>query len=272
MRRVVLACLFVAAGCVPSFATWSVLAVDRATRAVVIASATCVPQARFATMPARGLMDIQAIVVPGRGIAAAQASVDATRANQRLIYDELAKGRDPAAILETLKTDPAIETRQFGILDTQGRHAAFTGSANGARSLHEQGTVPGTAIQYSIQGNILRSDAVVHAAGVAFVRASGSLTDRVMAAMEAADLEGGDARCSCDSQPQLDAPCDRKTAHVAYLLRADATDKNGASYNDGDYALYIAVTDEDIKPTENANPVRTLRQRYDEWKRSRHGR
>ena len=63
-----------------------------------------------------------------------------------------------------------------------------------------------------------------------------------------------------------DAPCDGKTAHVAYIVRADATDSSGESYNDGDYALYISVTDEDIASDENANPVKTLRLRYDTWK------
>lgn len=50
-------------------ATWSVVAMDQRTGEVVIASATCVAQARFETFPARDLMDIQAIVVPGKGVA-----------------------------------------------------------------------------------------------------------------------------------------------------------------------------------------------------------
>ena len=34
------------------------------------------------------------------------------------------------------------------------------------------------------------------------------------------------------------------------------------------YYAYIRVTDEDIKPAENANPVKTLRMRYDAWKKA----
>lgn len=49
----------------PAFATWSVIAVDQNSRVVAIASATCVPQAAFAGFPAKGLMDVQAIIVPG---------------------------------------------------------------------------------------------------------------------------------------------------------------------------------------------------------------
>src|SRR5262249_29511390 len=158
----------------------------------------------------------QAIVVPGKGVAAAQAAVDRTRANQRLIYSELQKGTDPEQILAMLKQDAAIERRQFGILDVQGRHAGWSGSQNQVTSLHEQGSVKGTGIWYSIQGNILMSDEVVHAAVAAFVATGGSLTDRVMAAMEAADSKGGDKRCTCESEPRVDAPCDGKTSHVAY--------------------------------------------------------
>ena len=76
----------------PAYATWSVIALDRATGTVVIASATCVTQQAFAGFPAKDLRDVQAIVVPGKGVAAAQASVDGTRANQRLIYAEIQKG------------------------------------------------------------------------------------------------------------------------------------------------------------------------------------
>ena len=51
-------------------ATWSVIAIDTRTGQIVIASATCVPQASLRDFPADGLMDIQAIIVPGVGVAA----------------------------------------------------------------------------------------------------------------------------------------------------------------------------------------------------------
>jgi len=249
-----------------AMATWSVLALDRKTGIVVIASATCVPQQAFASFPAKDLRDVQAIVVPGKAVAAAQARVDNTRANQRLIFAELQKGTPPDKIIQLLKEDPAIAGRQFGILDMQGRTAGFSGSSNGTVSLDRQGQVPGTEIYYSIQGNILTDEAVVLDAVRAFVDASGEVTDRVMAAMEAADAKGGDRRCSCEKGPKIDAPCTTKTAHVAYLLRADPDDRSGESYNDGEYTVYLSVTDQDIKPDEDANPIRTLRLRYDRWK------
>jgi hypothetical protein len=88
-----------------------------------------------------------------------------------------------------------------------------------------------------------------------------------MAAMEAADAKGGDSRCSCDRGPKVDAPCTANTAHVAYILQAKKDDANGESYNDGQYELYISVSDRDITPQEDANPVKTLRLRYDKRKK-----
>jgi len=255
----------------PAFATWSVIAVDRGTREVAIASATCVPQAAFAGFPAKGLMDVQAVVVPGKGVAAAQAGVDRTRQNQRLIFDEIGKGTDPARILDLLKQDPNVEMRQFAIVDVQGRMIGFSGQKNMPVSLSRQDQVPGTAIFYSVQGNILAGEEVVTAAMTAFAAAAGTLADRVMAAMETADQRGGDRRCTCATPPlpAARAACVSKTAHVAYILQADATSTNGSSVNDGEYALYVAVTDDDILAGEDANPVKTLRLRYDAWKRAR---
>ena len=243
-------------------ATWSVIAVDASSRLVAISSATCVRQASFARVPSKGLMDVQAIVVPGVGVAAAQAGVDRTRENQMLIFRKLQEGVDPAEIITMLKEDPQIDRRQFGILDLKGRMAGFSGSGNGASSLDRQGKVPGTQIYYSIQGNILVSDAVVEKAVETFKQAQGDLADRVLAAMTVADSEGGDRRCSCESEPVLEAPCTSKTAHVAYLLVAGPDDKNGESHNDGEYQFYLSATDADIQPDEDANPVKTLLMRY----------
>ena len=249
-------------------ATWSVIAVDARTGRVVIASATCVPQQRLLSFPAKGLMDVQAIVVPGVGVAAAQAGVDRTRSNQRLIHAQLKAGTDPARILEMLSEDPAFERRQFGIVDLTGGMAGFSGAENGAASLSVQGRLPDQEIYFSIQGNILASDDVVYDAVARFMNAEGELTDRVMAAMEGADEAGGDLRCTCESEPLPTTECHGRNAFVAYILAADPGDAEGESFNDGEYALYISVTDDDIQPHEDANPVITLRQRYGAYKAS----
>ena len=168
MRRMVclLALLTVAPS--PAFATWSVIAVDRSTGRVVIASATCVDQND------EFLKGVQAVVVPGKGVAACQAGVDNTHQNQMLVFQELQKGTDPRQIIELLAKDPAYQSRQFGIVDLQGRSAGHSGLANGYVSQDIHGQVPGTEIFYSIQGNILRPGTVVPNAVQAFLHARGA--------------------------------------------------------------------------------------------------
>jgi hypothetical protein len=258
---------------VRAFATWSVIAVDRSTGRVVIASATCVDR------DDQFLMGVQAVVVPGKGVAACQAGVDNTHQNQLLVFQELQKGTDPKAIVDLLSKDPAFQSRQFGILDLQGRRAGHSGLANGYVSQDIQGQVPGTEIFYSIQGNILRPGQVVPNAVQAFIKTNGAITDRVMAAMEAADGSGGDSRCTCPPWPTDGSkpknPCDGKTAHVAYILMAERGDTNGDSHNNGKYTMYITVSQPGpdhgpnaIKDGENLNPVKTLRVRYDAWRKT----
>ncbi len=271
LRAVIAAVLTLASAPSLAHATWSVVALNRATGRMVVSSATCVSQTALRGFPSSGLMDVQAIIAPGFGVAAAQAGVDRTRANQSLIHGELRKGTHPSEILAQLMTDPGIQTRQFGIIDLQGRVAGFSGARNLAASLSVQGQVPGTEIFYAIQGNILASNEVVQSAVRAFEGASGELEDRVMAAMEAADAAGGDRRCTCTTPPVPETvnACTQRTAHVAYIAIADRTSTDGASYNNGTYVKVIDVTDENITREEFANPVKTLRMRYDAWKAER---
>ena len=271
MKKIVLFVAVLVALPARAFATWSIVAVDRATGRVVIASATCVNQ------DDDFLKGVQAVVVPGKGVAACQAAVDNTHANQMLVFQELQKGTDPKQIVELLAKDPAFQSRQFGIVDLQGRRAGHSGLTNGYVSQDIQGQVPGTEVFYSIQGNILRPGQVVPNAVQAFLHARGAITDRVMAAMEAADGSGGDSRCTCPPWPTDGTapkiPCDGKTAHVAYILMAEKSDTNGDSHNNGAYAMYINVSQPDpthakgIRDGENLNPVKTLRMRYDAWRK-----
>ena len=137
--------------------------------------------------------------------------------------------------------------------------------------------MPGTEIFYSIQANTMRPGEVVPNAVRAFITTKGAITDRAMAAMEAADGSGGDSRCTCPPWPtdgtRPPIPCDGRTAHVALILMAEPGDSNGDSHHNGRYAMYITVAQpgpengpQQIKPGENLNPIKTLRMRYDVWR------
>src|SRR5207253_10053868 len=105
----------------------------------------------------------------------------------------------------------------------------------------------------------------------------------LMTAPGAADKAGCDVRCACPPPPADGSkpaiPSDDKHAHVAFILMANPTDTNGDSHNNGKYGLYLAVSQPTIanggdagpshtKAGESLNPVRTLRMRYDVWRKS----
>jgi hypothetical protein len=61
---------------------------------------------------------------------------------------------------------------------------------------------------------------------------------------------------------------------VAYILMAEKNDSSGDSHNNGRYTMYITVSQPGadhgpnaIRGGENLNPVKTLRLRYDEWRK-----
>lgn len=272
MKNLLLAVAMMLLMPMPAWATWSIIAVDTNTGRVVIASATCAAQGP------NQLKLLQAIVVPGVAVVAAQAGVDRTQANHRLIYEELLKRTHPEQIIRMLEGDPDVERRQFGIVDLMGRTAGRTGSGNRDVALDIQGE-SADGIVYSVQGNIIATtEALTEAARI--MQDDGSpMIDRVMLAMEKADELGGDSRCTCETEPLPGARCTGKTSHVAYILAADPKDPMGtfhvdhpedlrAPYNNGDYHLYIGVWPANTLPHEDANPVRTLRMRYDAWRGS----
>ena len=259
----------------PASATWSIVAVDRATGRVSMATASCVD-----VKTDHEYRDLTLVVVPGVGIAACQAGVDRTLKNQQFIFDELKKGTEPKAILERIaKDDPDFQHRQFGIVDMKGRMASHTGLNNGYVAQVIQGQVPGTEIFYSVQANTMRAGKVVPNAVAAFLKTNGALTDRMMAAMDAADGSGGDVRCTCPPYPTDGAKpaiaCSNRVAHAAWIIMADPKDPPGDSFNNGNYSLFLTVLQpgpdrgpNQIKPGEDLNAQTTLRMRYDAWRKT----
>lgn len=101
----------------------------------------------------------------------------------------LREGKSPAEALQTLvAADAGREVRQVALLDAQGRVAAHTGAACIQAAGHHAGS------GYSVQGNMLRSDAVWQAMPESYESATGDLADRLLASLEAAERAGGDIR------------------------------------------------------------------------------
>lgn len=106
--------------------------------------------------------------------------------------DALGKGTSPPQVLADLvKDDARRDQRQLAIIDMQGRTAQHNPTAADGKSLY-WGAMSGR--YYACQGNTLASRDVVVAMGKAYEETEGSLADKLMAALVAADKAGGDHR------------------------------------------------------------------------------
>jgi len=92
------------------------------------------------------------------------------------------------ALARLVAADEERELRQVGIVDAQGRAAAFTGGECFDWAGHH------VATNCACQGNILVSEATVVAMASTFGESSGSLADRLLAALVAGQAAGGDSR------------------------------------------------------------------------------
>ena len=121
--------------------------------------------------------------------------------------DLIAEGATAEEALRiVMRTDTMLQDRQVGIVDAKGNAASFTGRTTfdwaggrvGAPS--GRGNLPGGKGEvivgrgYSAQANIMVSDQTVKNLAETFVRSSGSLADRLMAALKAGQAGGGDKR------------------------------------------------------------------------------
>lgn len=123
----------------------------------------------------------------GVGAVATQALVNASFGPRGL--DLLEKGYTPQAALDTLlKHDDGRDFRQVAIIDAQGRTAGYTGSKN----IKMAGNITGD--NFSVQANMMLNDTVWPAMAKAFKATKGTLAERMVAALKAAQAEGGDIR------------------------------------------------------------------------------
>ncbi len=167
-------------GTVPAEATFSICAIDPATGESGVAVTTRVPFVGRAVPWARA----------GVGAVATQSWTVVEYGRQGL--DLLEQGVAPeAAIEQLLDGDNGRELRQLGLIDMEGRKAAFTGGENNAWAGSRQGD------NYTVQGNILVGREVVDAVGDHFESTAGTdmpLAERLILALEAGQAKGGDGR------------------------------------------------------------------------------
>jgi uncharacterized Ntn-hydrolase superfamily protein len=123
----------------------------------------------------------------GVGAVATQSFVDVRYGAGGL---ELLRRGMPAgrALQRLLKADPTPDVRQVGMIDARGNIAQHTGR----HCIPYAGHLAGA--DFAVQANLMTVEGVPEAMARAFQKAGGSLAERLLAALEAAQALGGDLR------------------------------------------------------------------------------
>ena len=96
----------------------------------------------------------------------------------------------PDALKGLLVSDGGRELRQVAMIDSQGRVIAHTG----ADCIPMAGQIVDAEHQFSVQANLMEKDTVWSAMAEAYRSTTGDMAARMIAALEAAENEGGDIR------------------------------------------------------------------------------
>lgn len=125
----------------------------------------------------------------GVGAVATQSLVDPSYGPLGL--DMMRVGRSaPDTLVALLAGDDGRAVRQVAMIDAQGRVAGHTGE----KCIAAAGHVVDEEYQFSVQANLMEHDTVWPAMAKAYRETKGDLADRMLAALDAAQNEGGDIR------------------------------------------------------------------------------
>lgn len=231
--------------------TFSIVAVDPETGEVGAAGASCID-----TDDCGGCGGVIIIsgLIPGRGGMNSQAYACLPNVNLQNGIEQLNMGSSPQEAMDWVVANDACLSgggtsnnsayRQYGFADLDEnnlpRATAFTGASTDAYAGHITGD------NYAIQGNILLGEEILTEMEQGFLNTEGSLADKLMAALQGANVPGADTRC-------LAAGISSKSSFIRVAKPDDEL---------GDLFLEINVP---IVP-EGVEPIDTLQTLFDEWK------
>ncbi|MCX6249585.1 MAG: DUF1028 domain-containing protein [Bacteroidetes bacterium] len=244
---IMLATLFLCCRIAVAQDTFSIVAIDSLTGEIGSAGASCVSSSSSYPHGAQILSD----VIPGIGAIHTQAAWDP--ANQSNAHDWMMMGLPPQQIIDSLVAHDAggnPTTRQYGIVDYNGGHprsAAYTGMNC---SNYKNDTAN---LNYSIQGNILMGQQILDSMQTRFLNTTGTLADRLMAALQGAKVIGADTRCAVHGT----------SSESSFLRVAKITDPADSLYLDLWMAYPAGTTG--IFPKD---PIDSLQILYNLWKAS----
>lgn len=224
--------------------TFSIVAVDSVTGEVGSAGASCLDASDIA-----GGAAIISDIIPGKGAIHTQSFW--RPGNQNNARRRMLAGDSPDQIMTWLgnrfnDVDLDSRQRQYGAaaFDSIGSPAAA--SYTGPNCFDWKGHLVGE--NYAIQGNILLGPQILDSMEARFLRASGTLADRLMEALQGANVPGADSRCLAEGV----------SSQSAFLRVAKPGDPEDSLWLD------IIV---DITPF-GEEPIDSVQVRYDEWKRT----
>ena len=248
--------------------TWSIVAVDPETGDVGVAVSSCVPS----------FGDAVAALVPGKGAAATQAGFNIDNRNR--VFEAIQEGLTAEAVIARV-TDPQwddeLDRRQYGVVtmaDGFVRTAGYTTPLRQGLIVGDEGVARYAGVMadpsrgVSAQGNTLASSEVVQGPLDAYrwddPAGFNTLPDRLIRALEAGSIAGGDVRCNQGNV--------RQTTSMAAILVARGGDEPYAAENIGmtdagtDKAPWLALSVRTERGAEN--PLLELRRQYDAWRRT----
>jgi len=177
--------------------TFSIVAVDTITGEVGSAGASCleIDHSRYQRT------DFISQLIPGKGAINTQAYYHPV--NQMTATTRLINGDSPEEVVSWMQENDIAnraDLRQYGvvaIIDGRPEAAAYTGS----NTNNYHGQIIGR--NYAIQGNILSGSEVLESMETHFLNQPGSLSCKLMAALQGAKSIGADTRCFANGSSSL---------------------------------------------------------------------
>ena len=220
--------------------TFSIVAVDTITGETGSAGASCIDNTAIA-----GGAKIISDIIPGRGAIHTQSYW--LSANQVNAHNRMVAGDSPQQIIDWLVANDAQNLpgrRQYGIVDFDNEGHARSAAFTGQQSMDWKGHKTGS--NYAIQGNILLNAGILDSIEARFLRTEGSLSDKLMAALQGANVPGADSRCLNEGVSSLSA----------FIRMAKSNDHPDTLFLD----LNVPQTPYGVEP------IDSLQQLYDNWK------
>jgi len=219
--------------------TFSIVAVDTITGEIGGAGASCIDESAIP-----GGVLIISDIIPGRGTIHTQSYWNAT--NQQNAHNRMMEGMSPAEIIAWLvandvQNNPQI--RQYGIVDVDDngspRSAAFTGT----NCINYKNHIIGP--NYAIQGNILLGQQILDSIESRFLNTEGTLPEKLMAALQGANVPGADTRC-------LNEGTSSRSAFISVAMPEDVP---------GNFWCHLVVPSTPY----GVEPIDVLQELFDQW-------